>query len=357
MGNLLSEERTTLEQFPPETRVLVLGCGNFGTCLADHLASMGTLVTIFSRNPSVATSINESRVNSKYLPHFQLNDNVSAVSVLDETIFLSSTVVLVAIPTQNMRTFLRDVKQYIRPEHLLIFVNKGIEMATNLLPCDIVEQELGKAISDNATFLSVGPSFAVEVMARQPTAVAVASNNPARAKRAQQLFHAPHFRVYDVHDTVGVEIAGALKNVVAIAAGCCSGMGYGMNARAAIITRGLAEIARFGVALGANPLTFSGLAGVGDLFLTATSEKSRNFTVGFRIGQGEKLDDIIASLGSVSEGVPTTKAAYHLAQKLGIDAPITEQVYAVLYENKDLKEAIEDLTGREAHHELRGITH
>jgi glycerol-3-phosphate dehydrogenase (NAD(P)+) len=183
----------------------------------------------------------------------------------------------------------------------------------------------------------------------------VASQSSERALRTQSLFHAPHFRVYDSQDTVGIEVAGALKNVIAIASGAVSGLGLQMNTRAALITRGLAEITRFGIALGANPMTFSGLAGVGDLFLTCTSDKSRNFRVGYLLGQGKTLEDIIAHLGSVAEGVPTAKAAFELGQKLKVDCPITTEVYAVLYQGKPVDQAMRTLMERDPSSELRGI--
>lgn len=335
-------------------RVLVLGCGNFGTCLAEHLAALGNPVTIWTRSQAVADSINTRHINPEYLSQFTLSDNLKAVCEISSSVVDSADIILFAIPTQYSRSVLEQLKPLLKPKHMLIFVNKGIELATGLLPNAVVSDVLGPEYGNKAAFLS-GPSFAVEIMDRQPTCVAVASKTRESALRTQALFHAPFFRVYDMPDTVALEIAGALKNVIAVAAGACAGAGFQMNARAAIITRGLAEITRFGVALGANPLSFSGLSGVGDLFLTCTSEKSRNYTVGYRIGKGEKLDDIVKSLGSVAEGVPTTKAAYDLARKLGVEAPITQAVYSVLYEGKSLADALRDLTDREAHSEFRGI--
>jgi glycerol-3-phosphate dehydrogenase (NAD(P)+) len=337
-----------------DTRILVVGAGNFGTCLADHLAVIGNQVSIWARDKTILESINNKHKNSRYLSDIILSQNLRAVYDLSQETFNDVDVVLMAIPTQHMRSKLQQIKPFLRMDHLIIFVNKGIEISTGLLPSDIAIQELGDQQGARAVFLS-GPSFAQEVVTRQPTCVAVASRSQKRAKRTQRLFHAPFFRVYDIQDPTGLEVAGALKNVIAIASGACCGAGFQMNARAALITRGLAEITRFGMKLGANPMTFAGLSGVGDLFLTCTSEKSRNFTVGYRIGKGEKLDDIIASLGSVAEGVTTTKAAYELAKKHKVDAPITEQVYLVLYENKPILEAVKDLMTRDPSNELRGI--
>ena len=345
---------------PDDKHVLVLGAGNFGTCLASHLAALGNQVVIWARDQKVVDSINYTHQHSKYLKGIELSDNLTAVSQLTAGLFEQATVVVVAIPTQSMRYLnlmrfiLQSIKGWVEPSHLLIFVNKGIEISSGTLPHDIATEILGEEKGYNATFLS-GPSFAIEVAQRQPTCVAVASQSQERGHRTQRLFHAPCFRVYDIDDPVGLEIAGALKNVIAIASGACAGAGFQLNARAALITRGLAEITRFGIALGANPLTFAGLSGVGDLFLTCTSEKSRNFTVGYRLGQGESLEYICESLGSTAEGVTTTEAAYEMARKLNIDSPITDAVYSVLYQGKDYRVAMLELMSREPSKELRGI--
>jgi glycerol-3-phosphate dehydrogenase len=249
-----------------------------------------------------------------------------------------------------MREVLGKLKPYWRPDMLLVCAAKGIEVGRLHLPRDIIADVLGKEVAHNAVFLS-GPSFATEIAARQPTAVAVASKDPKRAAWAQELFHAAHFRVYTSDDPIGLEVAGALKNVVAIASGASVGIGFQMNSRAAVITRGLAEITRVGVALGANPLTFNGLGGVGDLFLTCTSEKSRNFSVGYHLGKGESLEAAIKAVG-VAEGVSTAKAAYDLCNKLGVEAPIITEVYRVLYEGKPITQAVMDLLTREAKPEI-----
>jgi glycerol-3-phosphate dehydrogenase len=227
-----------------DSSILVLGGGNFGTCLADHLATLDNKVSIWVREPDVCHSINNNHVNSKYLSQYKLSPNLTATTELNQELFDQVSVVLFAIPTQYMRyistycrSTLEKIQGFVKLNHLLIFVNKGIEMSTGLLPNDIVTQVLGKSIGIRAAFLS-GPSFAAEVITRQPTCVSVASCSKKRAQRTQALFHAPFFRVYDIYDPIGVEIAGALKNVIAIASGACSGAGFQMNARAAIITRG-----------------------------------------------------------------------------------------------------------------------
>ena len=335
-------------------RVLVVGAGNFGTCLADHLADQGRDVTMWARDPSLVASINKQHINSKYMPNTKLSPSLKATTELDPQTVSGSTVIIMSIPTQHMRPVLQQIKAQLTQDHLLVFVNKGIEVSTLALPNQIVDEVCGPAISRGAVFLS-GPSFAAEVVSRQPTAVSVASSLHANALRTQMLFHAPHFRVYEINDVVGVEVAGALKNVIAVACGACAGIGFRSNARAALITRGLAEITRFGVTLGADPLTFVGLSGVGDLLLTCSSEQSRNFTVGFRIGRGEALQDIVVSLGSVAEGLATAKAAFHLARSRNVDSPITDQVFAVLYQDKPIRDAMKDLMERDPSHELRGI--
>ena len=328
-------------------KILVLGAGNFGTCLSQHLAEKGYHVTLWSRSPEVVQSINEARKNPKYLSGLNLSPRIAAINTITSDVVAAANVILVATSAQSLSSVLPTLKTGHNPESLLICAAKGIDVNSLRLPTQIIADVLGQEVADQSVFLS-GPSFAAEVAARQPTAVVVASKDLGRAQWAQELFHAAHFRVYTSNDPIGLEVAGALKNVIAIAAGASMGIGFQMNSRAALITRGLAEITRIGVALGAQPMTFKGLGGVGDLFLTCTSEKSRNFTVGWRLGKGESLDQILASVGSVAEGVTTAKAARELAHKLNVDAPITEEVYRVLYERKPITQAVMDLLTRDA---------
>jgi glycerol-3-phosphate dehydrogenase (NAD(P)+) len=335
-------------------RILVLGAGNFGTCLAQHLAEKGYRVTLWTRDEEQAHAINETRRNPLYLSSITLSSRITATHVIDAALMEQTSVVLQVIPTQGMREALTPLKKWWRSDLLLVCAAKGIELGTMELPGGIIAGVLGKEIADRSVFLS-GPSFASEVAARQPTCVVAASRDAGRAQWAQELLHAPHFRVYTSDDPIGLEVAGALKNVVAIAAGATVGIGFQMNSRAALITRGLAEMTRVGVALGASPITFQGLGGVGDLFLTCTSEKSRNFTVGYRLGRGEALAEVLQSVGSVAEGVSTTEAAYKLAEKLQVDAPIIKEVWRCLYEQKPIAQAVMDLLTREAKAEFRGI--
>ena len=247
--------------------------------------------------------------------------------------------ILLAVPTQSLREVLTKFRDQIKGHHVLVSASKGIELKTYKLPIDIISDVLGTPFRERTVVLS-GPSFAVEIMERQPTAVSIGSENRDLVGEVQEIFHSPIFRAYGVFDPTGLEVAGALKNVIAIASGACGGLGFKLNSRAALITRGLSEITRFGIKLGANPLTFKGLGGVGDLFLTASSEESRNYRVGFLLGQGKSLPTILQTLGSIAEGVATTQAAYDLAQKLGISAPITTAVYSVLYGGESIKEAV-----------------
>ncbi|MDA9951591.1 NAD(P)-dependent glycerol-3-phosphate dehydrogenase [Oligoflexaceae bacterium] len=337
-----------------QRKVFVLGAGNFGTSLSQHLARLGHEVCVWSIEKDVVDGINNKHKNPKYLREIDLVSSITATTELDSELIRSSDLILNAIPVQYMRDVWRKLKPLIHDDHLITCASKGIEVGSLSLPGDIFENTIGKDLANKVVFIS-GPSFAVEVAERLPTAVSAASFNQGCAKSIQAIFHDSFFRVYTSEDPVGVEVAGALKNVVAIAAGAAKGLGFEANTSAALLTRGLAEISRFGVKLGANPLTFNGLSGVGDLFLTCTSEKSRNFTVGYRLGKGEDIKEIISTLGSVAEGVSTAQAAYELSQKLKIDSPITAEVHQVLYHRKSINDAVTDLISREPKSEINSM--
>jgi glycerol-3-phosphate dehydrogenase (NAD(P)+) len=326
-------------------RITVLGAGNFGTCLAQLFAQKGFDVVLWDIVPQIAESISTRRRHPTYLKDFMLSDRIVATVDRDERIVTDSDAVVLAVPTQALRSMLTTWKGIITDAPLIICAAKGIETDTLKLPGAVISDVLGETIGRQSVILS-GPSFAVEIMGGQPTCVSLASHSKERALFAQKICHTPLFRCYTSDDPIGLETAGALKNVIAIAAGAAAGLGYQQNSQAALMTRGLAEMMRIGLALGANPLTFNGLGGVGDLFLTCTSRKSRNFTVGFRLGQGDKLQDILAAVGSVAEGVSTAEAAYTLAERLQVDAPIIREVYSVLYQGKDIMETIHDLLNR-----------
>ncbi len=332
-------------------RIAVLGAGTFGTCLAQHLADKGYQVIIWARDQVVADCINEEGYNPKYLSDFELSKNIEATSDLADVRIEEAEVLLISIPTQSMRQVLKSLSELnireVMDAKLLICAAKGIENKTLCLPIDIISDVFGEKVGRSSVILS-GPSFAIEVIAREPTAVSVASFDDERAMLAQLVFHTPQFRAYTSSDPVGLEIAGALKNVIAIASGAAGGLNMQQNARAALLTRGLAEIRRFGTALGANPITFIGLGGVGDLFLTCTSEKSRNYSVGYGLGQGKSLERVLEEMNSVAEGVTTAKAAWNLAKKYEVDSPMIDQVYNVLYCQKNLQEAVTHLLNRNA---------
>jgi len=322
----------------------VIGAGAWGTALAWSLAERGKPVTLWAHSPEVANVINRSRENRIYLPGVALPENLRATSGMAEAA-RGAQLVLLVIPTQFMRATLTHLAPHVPPEATLVSASKGIENETLALPVEIIESTLGKQAAAKSVSLS-GPTFAREFVQRAPTAATLASASETEARRAQEALSAPWFRLYIHHDVTGVELAGALKNVIAIAAGIAGGLGYGANTRAALITRGLAEITRLGEAIGADPRTFSGLAGVGDLVLTCTSDLSRNHTVGFRLGKGERLDQITGSMRAVAEGVATARAAAGLARKLGVETPIIEEVCRVLYENKPPSQAVVDLMSR-----------
>lgn len=333
------------------TEVLMLGAGNFGTALAHHLGELGHDVTIWTRDERIADGINHSQKNPRYISTVTLSSRVRATRKITEELLANQQFIVVAVPTQAIREVIGAIRPWIRKDAVVVSAAKGIEISTLELPHQILSEMLGPETQDRLAVLS-GPSFAIEIAQKQPTAVSVGSRSKACSESVQELFHAAHFRVYTTQDPLGLEIGGAIKNVIAIASGASRGLGFQNNSWAALITRGLAEMARLGVALGCNPLTFNGLGGVGDLFLTCSSEKSRNYLLGFRLGQGMPLAAAIESLGSVAEGVSTAKAAFDLARRIGVDMPIVEEVYRVIYESKPIIKSVSDLLNRDPKSEL-----
>lgn len=333
-------------------KITVLGSGNFGTCLAHHLAHKGTPVVLWGRSQAIADGINQKHRNPRYLNHIELSSLLSATTTLDDELLGNTEFLILAIPTQSLRKVLETLKGKIKPETIVVCAVKGIENDTLCFPYNIIQQVLGESYATRTAILS-GPSFAIEVAEQRPTAVSVGCMDKQVCFKVQELFHTAFFRVYTLDDPIGLEVAGALKNVIAVAAGAAVGLGMQQNARAALLTRGLAEITRLGAMLGAQPLTFMGLGGVGDLFLTCTSEKSRNFTVGYRLGKGEQLDEVLSTLGSVAEGVWTARAAYALSQKLQADTPIIHAVFGVLFQGKTIGEALYGLLHRDMKAEVQ----
>jgi len=323
-------------------RITVLGAGSWGTALAKLLGDADHDVALWMRSPDQARDMTSGRENVKYLPGAKLPPNVAPTADL-ESALAGARMVVSVVPSHTVRDTLSRAAKSISPETVVVTASKGIEVETGATMAEVLAQVLQKGTP--IAVLS-GPSFAKETARGLPTAVVVASHDPAAAKSVQEVFATDRFRVYTSDDVIGVEIGGALKNVIAIAAGCCDGLGFGHNTRAALITRGLAEIARLAQKMGGEPLTLAGLAGMGDLVLTCTGDLSRNRSVGIELGRGRKLSDILAGMSQVAEGVRTTRSARELAHKQGVEMPITEQIYKVIYEDKPAAEALVELMTR-----------
>lgn len=336
-----------------DAKIGVVGSGSWGTALAKHLAEKGFEIDLWAFEKEVKDQIENTRENRYFLQGFTLPENIHPSNDL-EKVAGGKDLVLVVVPSHCMREVADKMKQFVSQQSIVVSASKGIENKTHLTMTDILKEKFDFMDRNNFAVLS-GPSFAKEVADQAPTVVAAASSDLKTAEYVQKTFSGPTFRVYVNTDTVGVEIGGAVKNVIAIAAGICDGMALGFNARAALITRGLAEMKRLGTKLGADPLTLAGLAGVGDLMLTCTGELSRNYTVGKKIGKGQKIEEIISEMRMVAEGVKTTKSVYNLSRKLGVDLPICNEVYYVLFENLDVNQTIKRLMNRELKHELDGV--
>ena len=326
------------------SRVGVIGAGSWGTALAVLLARKGHAVTMWSYDPVVAELANRERRNS-YLPGVVIPENMEVVTDLPRAVE-DAELVLSVSPSQFVRGVMTEAAPHIRRDAVLVSASKGIELGSLLRMDEVLAEVVPAALMDRFAVLS-GPSFAHEVAAEAPTAVVVAGRSEAVAATVQSAFQTPYFRVYTTTDVTGVELGGALKNVIAVAAGVAAGLGFGHNTGAALITRGLAEITRLGVAMGARRETFYGLAGMGDLVLTCTGSSSRNRTVGYRLGQGERLDDILGDMTAVAEGVRTSEAVFELSKRHGVEMPITEEVYAILHLGRDPSEALAALMRRD----------
>lgn len=326
-------------------KIGIIGAGSFGTALGSILADKGYDVTLWTRSEDQARSINENHMNTKHMPDLVLPDKLKADTNLIHVV-KDKDMIVSAPPSHALSGILKEIKDHIPPKVPIVSASKGIENESLRLVSEIFESELPGHFHSQLSYLS-GPSFAKEMVKRVPTIVSIASKNEATAKRVQEIFSFTYFRTYWTPDVVGVEVGGALKNVIAIAAGVADGLGFGQNTRAALITRGLNEISRMGIKMGADPMTFLGPSGMGDLVLTCCGEASRNRTVGFRLGKGEKLKDILASMNEVAEGVKTTLSTKNLSDKLGVEMAITQEVYQMLYEDKDPKEVVKALMGRD----------
>jgi glycerol-3-phosphate dehydrogenase (NAD(P)+) len=330
--------------------IAVIGAGSWGTALAKSLADGGHAVTLWGRAAEHVADIQARRENAKYLPQVPLPDTLTATADLDVAVQDKRFVVSV-VPSHTVRDVMGRAGKSMSPEAVVVSASKGIENESLATMDDVLKEVLPGKLGARLAFLS-GPSFAKEVALGLPTAVVMASRDRRLAEESAALFQSERLRVYTSDDVTGVELGGALKNVMAIAAGVADGLGLGHNSRAALITRGLAEISRLAVRKGANPLTLAGLAGLGDLVLTCTGDLSRNRSVGIGLGRGQTLRDVLAGMSQVAEGVKTTRSAHDLAHRLGVEMPITEVMYKVLYEDLPAKEAVLGLMGRAPKHEL-----
>lgn len=327
------------------TKITVFGTGSFGTALANVLAENGHSVLMWGKNENTVDEINQSHQNKRYLKDVTLNETIKATSQLEQAVNFSD-IFLIALPTKAIRNVVTEIDQHIKTKKTFIHVAKGIENETFKRVSEMIEDSVSKNHKNGVGVLS-GPSHAEEVVIKQPTTVAASSKDEHISKLIQDLFMNDYLRVYTNNDLIGVELGGALKNIIAVASGIVAGMGYGDNAKAALMTRGLAEISRLGEKLGADPMTFLGLGGIGDLIVTSTSTHSRNYTLGYKLGKGKTTEEALNEMNMVVEGIYTTNSVYHLAKSQNVDMPITNALYKVLFEDKPVKDSVKDLMGRD----------
>lgn len=324
--------------------IAVIGAGSYGSCLAMLFGRAGHRVNLWARNPETAAQMQEIREAPAYLPGHKLPDTITVTSDLEAAV-RGKRFILGVPPSHGIRDVLGRAAQWLDPDALVINASKGLEEGTLATIEQIYKEIFPERIARRATYLS-GPTFATEIAAGLPAAIVLAGRNEETTRLAQDALALIHFRIYRSDDVTGVLLGGALKNVIAIGAGISDGLGFGSNTRVALMTRGLAEITRIGVAMGANPLTFAGLSGMGDLVLTCSGDASRNRRVGLALGKGKKMPEILAEMRQVAEGVTTSKVAKQLAAKLGVDAPITDAMYAIIHEGVPVRDAITKLLSR-----------
>ena len=330
-------------------KVAVLGPGSWGTALSQVLNDNGHEVRIWGNLEDQIDEINEKHTNSRYFKDIVLDEKIKGYKDLAEALE-GVDAVLFVVPTKVTRLVAKQVAAVLDHKVVVMHASKGLEPDTHERLSTILEEEIPAELRSEIVVVS-GPSHAEETIVRDITLISAASKDMETAKYVQNLFSNRYFRLYTNNDVIGVETAGALKNIIAVGAGALHGLGYGDNAKAAIIARGLTEITRLGVAMGANPLTYSGLSGVGDLIVTGTSVHSRNWRAGDQLGRGEKLEDVVRNMGMVIEGISTTKAAYELAQELRVYMPITNAIYSVIYQGASIDEAIKGIMSGEFRHE------
>lgn len=330
--------------------IAVIGAGAWGTALAMHCQRLGHRTLLWAHEPATAEQINLHRENQAFLPGHRLPDGLTATTDLEQAV-RGAPVLLTVMPTPHVARLAAQMVPWLTDDHAIVSCSKGIDNQSLETVNEVFERVLPRRLQLGLAYLS-GPSFAAEVAAQMPTAVTIASLDRRLGKHLQKLLSSERFRCYTTSDVTGVEMGGALKNVMAIAVGAADGLGFGHNARAGLITRGLGEITRLAVRKGGNPLTMQGLAGMGDLVLTCTGDLSRNRQVGMRLGKGESIDAILASMSAVAEGVLTARSAHRLAEQLGVDAPIIAHTYRVLYEQMAPLDALSSLMSRQLKEEM-----
>ncbi len=334
-------------------KVVVLGGGSWGTALGVHLAGLGNPVSIYDVGEQQINEINIHRSNSRYLPGITIPQNITGFTDLDVAME-GARFVIVAVPSSHVRNLAQAVLPFINTNMIFINCSKGLESKSHLRLSEVLINTFGVGYKSNITVLS-GPTHAEEVSRELPSAAVIAGIDENNITTVQQLFNSPSFRIYTHNDIIGVELGGAVKNIIAIAAGISDGMGYGDNSKAALVTRGLQEMIRLGTSLGAQLQTFSGLSGLGDLFVTCASKYSRNWRFGNKIGGGMDMASAIKEVDQVVEGIPTTDAIYSLSLECGVDMPLTKKVYEVLFKGLDPKEAVNKLMGRSLKNEMEDL--
>lgn len=331
-------------------KICVLGAGSWGSALSLVLAKKGYSVSLWTLSEEQAEKINKTKENIDYLPGVLFPNNIKVTTNLEESV-QDSKIVLIAVPSQAIRSICKQIKPFVKDNQIIVDVAKGLEKGSGLRLSEVCKQEL----PNNPYVTLSGPSHAEEVAKDIPTTVVVASEDLKVAQEVQDVFMSPKFRVYTNPDIVGVELGGALKNIIAFGAGICDGLGLGDNAKAALMTRGITEIARLGAAMGANPSTFAGLSGIGDLIVTCTSMHSRNRRAGILIGQGKSLEETLKEVKMVVEGITATEVAYEVAKELNVDMPITNAIYSVLHNGANANEVVIELMMRNKTHEMEEI--
>lgn len=334
-------------------KAAVIGAGGWGTALATVLSAKGYEVHLWIRNHELYKTILLKRINETYLPGVKLPVTIRPTLSLEEALWGKELIIL-AVPSQGVRQIAGEIAGLLPHKALIVNAAKGLEDSTYLRLSQVLQQELPERYHCRLAIIS-GPNHAEEVSRGLPSATVVASASPDTARQVQEAIMVTYFRIYTNPDLTGVELGGALKNIIALGAGILDGLELGDNVKATLVTRGLVEITRLGVALGARASTFSGLSGVGDLFVTCASRHSRNRSVGYKLGQGTSLDKIKEGMPAVAEGIITTRAAYHLSRKVGVEMPITEEIYRVLYHGKSPREAVQELMLRDPKKEIEDI--